>query len=417
MGSFENYPGKDAPRTRRELREMLAVRAALENGGSSQSRVEIAARPGSVSVANETGDLRPSLTQVVESGMDMRDELGPAEFELESKERRRRTTPWLKWSLIGSASVLLVAVAIAGVYVTSLWNTFANEVELISEEDLFAPDEERPAELEGVAKNAQTLLLLGSDTRGAIGGIDDIEGRSDTIMVVHIPANREDIVVMSIMRDNWVEIPGKGMNKINSAMQIGGIPLVVKTVEGFIGTRIDHVAVVDFEGFKGLSTALGGVTVDNPRAFYANGTTREYFKEGKISLKGESALAFVRERKAFIDGDYTRVKNQQLFIKAVFNKVMSVETLTNPARISEVVSSVAPYLKVDKGIDLPYIVSLAFELRDLRASDITFFTSPTLGTGREGNQSIVRVDWKSVEKLRAAFRDGTLVDFAATVKK
>ena len=69
--------------------------------------------------------------------------------------------------------------------------------------------------------------------------------------------------MMSIMRDNWVEIQGHGEAKINAAFSYGGLPLAVNTVENFIGARIDHVALIDFESFKGLTDSLGGVTVHN----------------------------------------------------------------------------------------------------------------------------------------------------------
>lgn len=326
---------------------------------------------------------------------------------------KQRMRPWVKWSLISVSAVLVAILSVTGVYAFTLWNSFNSQVGILP--DVFGPDDERPDPLSGDAAGAQTILLLGSDTRGALGDPDDPGGRSDTIMVVHILADHDDIVVMSIMRDNWVEIPGHGEHKINAALLRGGVPLVVKTVEEFLDVRIDHVAVIDFEGFKGLSTALGGVTVDNPRAFRARSGDR--FPAGEITLEGDAALAFVRERMSFPDGDYTRVKNQQLFIKGILNSLLSAETLTNPGRISDVVNSIAPYLQVDGGINMAYLIGLAFEMRDVRASDVTFFTTPTLGTGNMNGQSIVRVDWAGIERLRTALRDGTLVDYAATLAR
>jgi LCP family protein required for cell wall assembly len=330
----------------------------------------------------------------------------------QSKPPKRRKRRWLKWSLITASVLLLAGAGLAAAYVWNLWSSFDSQVKII--DDVFDDDTERPDPLAGIAEGAQTILLLGSDLRVS----DDPEvdpGRFDTMMVVHVPADRKDIVVMSIMRDNWVEIPGHGNHKINAAMPLGGLPLVVKTIEGFIDTRIDHVAIVDFQGFSRISTALGGVTVDNPRAFTAR--TGDFFAEGEIVLKGKDALTFVRERKAFIDGDYTRVKNQQLFIKGMLGSLMSMETLGNPFRIKDVVDSVSPYLQVDADFNLVYIAKMAFELRELRASDVTFFTSPTLGTGWAGNQSVVLVDWDGIAQLRTALREGTLVEFAATLKK
>src|SRR5690606_18774899 len=108
------------------------------------------------------------------------------------------------------------------------------------------------------------------------------------------------------------------------------------------------------------------------------------FEKGKLSLNGTEALAFVRERYAFVDGDYQRVRNQQAFIKAVLKKTLSAETLTNPVKVSNLVSSVAPFIAVDSGFNSGYFAPLALELRDLRAEDVRLFTVPTYGTGREG---------------------------------
>ena len=87
------------------------------------------------------------------------------------------------------------------------------------------------------------------------------------MMLVHIPADRKGAYVTSIMRDTWLDIPGHGKAKINAAFAYGGVPLAVQTLEGLLDTRIDHVAAIDFEGFKGLTDALGGVEINNPIAF------------------------------------------------------------------------------------------------------------------------------------------------------
>ena len=97
------------------------------------------------------------------------------------------------------------------------------------------------------------------------------------MMLMHIPENRENVYVMSIMRDTWVDIPGQGEHKINAAMAFGGVPLVVETIEGMFDTRVDHVAIIDFAGFKELTDALGGVEINNPAAFSASGSTGEFF--------------------------------------------------------------------------------------------------------------------------------------------
>lgn len=258
---------------------------------------------------------------------------------------------------------------------------------------------------------AQNILILGSDTRGEHDtSIDGLEGqRSDTIMVVHIPADRENATVMSIMRDSWVTIPGHGEGKINAALSYGGVPLAVQTIEGLIGVRIDHVAVVDFAGFKGVTDALGGVDVYNSKPFESSKLKGHMFEHGMQAMNGEEALAYVRERYAFTDGDYQRARNQQEFAKGLLSKVLNPGTVTNPGRIGGLVSAVAPYLAVDDGFTSSYVAQLALELRDVTPSEVSFFTAPTVSTGTSADgQSIVNVDWAQLDVVKQAFQSDSL---------
>ncbi|MBP7881158.1 MAG: LCP family protein, partial [Actinomyces sp.] len=292
-------------------------------------------------------------------------------------------------TLLGVLVVVAVAVAAAlGWFVTRVSTSYEGNTETLTE--AFPEEETRPAEREDAAQN---ILLLGSDTRGAIdeGALDGPQdSRSDTLMVMHLPADREGIYFTSIMRDSWVDIPGFGEAKINAAMAYGGLPLTVQVVEGLIGTRIDDVVVIDFEGFKDLTNALGGVTVTNTVAFESNGHN---FPVGDIKLNGEEALTFVRARYPFADGDYQRVRNQQAYMKAVVKQMISSETLTNPTRLIAMVDAISPYLAVTEGVTTEYIVQTAASLRNVRTSDLYFMTAPTAGVGTSADgQSIILLD-------------------------
>jgi LCP family protein required for cell wall assembly len=315
-------------------------------------------------------------------------------------KKRRRKRDGIKIAFFTVLALFVVVLLVVGLFAWNLWSSFDKAAKL---DDAF-PTGERPAAVEG----AQTVLLLGSDSRGSGDG-DDLTGRSDTMMVVHIPADHETVSVMSIMRDNWVDIPGHGEGKINAAMALGGIPLVVQTVEQFIDTRVDHVAIIDFEGFAAMSEALGGVTVANPSEFTA--VSGEHFAEGDITLSGSDALAFVRERKAFATGDYRRAANQQRFLKGLLSEVLSPDTLLNPLRVGDLVESISPSLTVDTGIDPWYLLSTIWNARDIRSGDVHFFTSPTLGTGWRGGQSVVLPDWDEVDVVRQSIKDGTLAAY------
>ncbi|MBK0419461.1 LCP family protein [Leucobacter sp. CSA1] len=336
----------------------------------------------------------------------------------------RRGEPRKRRGLRNTVIVLVSLIALlgiaAGVAYLLIANTY-NEVKRVSiEQD---PSLERPAEtvVDDGAKAPINILLLGSDSREATdrnASVEDLTGfRSDAIMVAQISPDRQHATIMSIMRDNWVPIQGVGEAKINAAFSYGGLPLAVNTVENYIGARIDHVAVIDFESFKGLTDAVGGVTVNNTVPFTAqNGGGGFTFEGGEITLDGEHALSFVRERYAFSDGDYQRARNQQAYMKGLLQKTISSETMSDPSRMVSMFQSLKPYLILDEGLDLNRFVNLGLESRKLRSDDIAFFTSPTLGTGTSADgQSIVIPDEAGMEAIRTAFHDGTIHELAPTL--
>ena len=306
------------------------------------------------------------------------------------------------WAGLGLLAFILIPVALLAWWVSGLTSTFDRETVTLPE--AFPDEQSRPAERDD---GAQTILLLGSDTRSEVNE-DALEaaqdGRSDTMMVMRIPADRKAVYIVSIMRDSWVDIPGYGDNKINAAFAYGGVPLAVQTVENLLDTRIDHVAVIDFNGFRGLTNALGGVTVNNTVAFSAGGFQ---FDKGPIKLNGEEALVFVRQRKPFADGDYQRVRNQQAYMRGLLSELISRDTLTSPGKISNSVTAIAPYLSVDHDLDSGYVIRLAPELRNIRPDNIYFLALPTEGVGwsPDGKQSIIILDPAGVERFRQAFHD------------
>lgn len=291
----------------------------------------------------------------------------------QSKRRQRRRI--LIWFSVGLVAVLAIGATVAGLYVRQLQTTFNENRTVIDELQL--DDQTSYDSPEG----SMNMLLLGSDSRGEEEaeyrtGTGEGAERSDTIMFAHIPEDRSGIYIMSIMRDLWLDIPGYGEGRVNTALGAGGIPLVVDTVNELLQTRIDHVAVIDFDGFEDLTAALGGVYVDNPRSFSAGTRNPDFYPEGTIRLEGSDALRFVRERKAFDTGDFVRVENQQMVVRAIIDRFLSSDTLTNPARIMDVVESFAPYLRVDDDLTAETLAGYALDMTDLRTSDVHFFTMP-----------------------------------------
>ncbi|MHA7178309.1 LCP family protein [Arthrobacter sp. Sr24] len=332
--------------------------------------------------------------------------------ETEMDLRPRKTKKTRRNTLLVILGLFVVAAIVSGIFVVNLANSFNSQTQKIAQ--AFPEESTRPVKAtEGPASKAQNILVLGSDSRAASVDMasegEASDQRSDTMMWVHIPGDGKNIVMMSIMRDTWVDIPGHGQAKINAAMAYGGVPLVVQTLEGLFKSRLDHVAIVDFEGFKAITDSLGGVKVNVPMAF-TTGNNQHTFNAGPQVLNGDQALAFVRERYAFSDGDYQRVRNQQLFLKSVMNTALTPATLTNPGKISDLVNQVSPFISVDEGLDAAAMASLAVGLRDVRGSNVLSFTLPNLGTGTSADgQSIVIKDDAAIAAIADALASDTLV--------
>nr|WP_233911723.1 LCP family protein [Arthrobacter polaris] len=187
----------------------------------------------------------------------------------------------------------------------------------------------------------------------------------------------------------------------------------MQTLEGMFGNRLDHVAIVDFEGFKAITDALGGVDVNVPVPFSTADGGHTY-AQGAQRMDGDQALAFARERYAFADGDYQRVRNQQLFLKSVLSTALTPSTLTNPVKINELVNQVSPYLSVDSGLDSGTLGSLALSMRGVRGGNVKSFTLPNLGTGTSADgQSIVIKDDAAVLGISEALTNDSLVSYLA----
>jgi LCP family protein required for cell wall assembly len=322
--------------------------------------------------------------------------------ELVTKKKRRKRKKILWWTA-GSVVVLLIGSAITFASIAA--GTYASKVTVI--DDVF-PEIREPAAL-GAPQN---ILLLGSDTRGAISSLAAgvLGSRSDTMMLVHIPADKKKIQVISILRDSWVDIPGNGKGKVNWALSFGALPLAVETVENIFDTRIDHVAVVDFSGFREVTEALGGVTIDNTVAFNAKGFS---FPVGVMKLSGEEALTYVRERKSFSQGDAQRAINQQTFVKGMFSGILSRDTLTNPATLLATVDSLASSMAVDEGLNISYLAGMAPGFSELTTADIEFFTLPISGGGRTGPHAYVFIDIAQLKLIKVALSNDTLDEYIA----
>ncbi|MGQ4538182.1 LCP family protein [Dermabacteraceae bacterium P7074] len=314
------------------------------------------------------------------------------------KKRKKRSVLLLAFAL-----VFLIIGGVAGLYLVNLWRNFdsgVTRVKIASVEE----EKQRPANL-GKGEN---YLLLGSDKRdeeeARLSGV--FGQRSDVMMLVHVSADKKSAYVMSFPRDLYVDIPGKGTDRINAALAYGGVPLTVKTVEQYVGVRIDHVALIDFHGITGMVNAIGGVDVSVSKTIEGDGYT---FTKGVDHMDGAKALAFVRQRYQYADGDFQRNRNQRELLKAILSKTLKPETLSNPVAINNLVSELSPYLTVDDGLTTSALVSTIFSLRDLRNSSIFYLSvphgEPMVG---KGGASVVGTDEARMDILRKALKEDTM---------
>lgn len=323
-----------------------------------------------------------------------------------SRPRRRKRVALLTLVVL----LVLSGGVLGGLYLLS--ENLAGKVERVP--SVFEPldPQQRPAPGEGPENEARTILVVGTDSRSdtpstgdqAPGSAAELGGaRSDTIMLVRLAADRTRASVVSIPRDTWVEIPGRGSAKINAAFAHGGPALLIHTLEELTDVRVDHFAVVDFAGFRALTDAVGGIEVEVASATSNAGVD---FHEGTNHLDGEQALAYVRQRHGLPDGDLDRVQRQQQSLKALLNEAISGETLRDPRHAYDLLNTVTDWVSVDDTLSNSELKSMVFDLRSLRPGGITYLTAPVAGTGTEGDQSVVYLDDDRAEELWNALNHG-----------
>jgi LCP family protein required for cell wall assembly len=292
-----------------------------------------------------------------------------------------------------------VILLVCGGTAIGLWVYVGSVEDRVGRVDAFTdlPEETRPSK---AAPKALNILLLGSDSRVQRDEPENgAPARTDTIIVVHVPANRDSAQLISIPRDSWVPVPEHKINKVNAAYAFGGVKLMVQTVEEFTKVRIDHVIVIDFAGFKEVVDALGGIQIDVPQDFTSIHPPHRKFSKGLQYMNGEVALDYSRQRYQFKDGDFSRIEHQQQVIKAVMEKAASRGLMTDAPKLNAFIRATTSALTVDRELSL---FDLALELRQVRSEKLTFVTSPSKGVGKEGNQSVVYVDAEKAAQLYAA---------------
>jgi LCP family protein required for cell wall assembly len=225
---------------------------------------------------------------------------------------------------------------------------------------------------------------------------------TDTVMLLHIPSGGGQATVISFPRDSWIDIPGYGKGKLNSAYAVGaahgggdtgGMKTLIGVVETLSGLHVDHFVKVSLLGFYEIAKALGPIQVclKQPAKDPYSGVD---LPAGVSTLDAKEALAFVRQRHHLPRGDLDREVRQQYFLSVELQKVQSTGVLLNPGRLHHVLTAVAGALETDPGLDL---LQFATEFKGVSAGKVRFATIPTTGTPTITTSSGTRVSIVSVD--------------------
>jgi LCP family protein required for cell wall assembly len=172
----------------------------------------------------------------------------------------------------------------------------------------------RTAEGVDLGDDVVWILAVGSDARP---GEDMTRSRGDAIQLVGINTRTGAASAIGIPRDSWVPIPGHGSNRVNASLYFGGPALMGRTVGNLVGVQPDYVMITRFPFFENMVNDIGGIYVNNPRAFSDPYLKPKGFKAGRIHLNGYEAMAFSRVRKGLAGGDFDRSANQQRTLRGI----------------------------------------------------------------------------------------------------
>ncbi|RJO80072.1 LytR family transcriptional regulator [Nocardia panacis] len=305
--------------------------------------------------------------------------------------------------------------------------------------------------LGGGGDGAVDILLVGVDSRTDAHGNpltlaeramlhagDEVGTNTDTIVLIRVPNDGRSATAISIPRDSYVDIPGLGMGKINSAYgatkenkrlelvkqgidpaeadkraTLAGRQALVKTVANLTGITVDHYAEVGLLGFVLLTDAVGGVDVclNNRVDEWMSGAD---FPAGPQRLDGPQALSFVRQRHDLPRGDLDRIVRQQVYMAQLVHQMLSGKTLANPVRLKQLSDAVGRTIVLDDDWD---VIAFLQQLKDLAGGKVRFETVPVTDLNGEtaSGESVVRVDPKAIKSYVASLVGDRSAETAAAV--
>lgn len=338
-------------------------------------------------------------------------ERGSSGDERPAPDRAPDWWPWIRTPVLAFSGVIAVLVSLIALWALNVFVT-------VGSAQVFLPEEETTEIEPWDGLEPRNILVLGSDSRAglseeeqaAFGSEETVGGRrSDTIILLSIDPRREQAIVVHFPRDLLVEIPGHGEDKINAALEYGGPNLVIKTVKEFTGLPVHNYMEIDLAGFESLVDTLGGVRICVDRPMHDELAGLDIPKAGCYTMDGPQALAFVRAR--HVEGDlipdFSRIRRQQQFMRATFNKLLSFDQLLNDQVIREAVGAV----KTDSSLSPGDLLDLGRRLRALAQQDPSGAESLDLrvvpgSTSTIGGVSYVVADQPETRQLFEALKEG-----------
>ncbi|GFN31147.1 LCP family protein [Paenibacillus xylaniclasticus] len=266
---------------------------------------------------------------------------------MEARQKlKRKRRPWWLWTLFGLLVIIAGIFIYAAVWGIGVYNA-VGDLNKTGEDSKFSQFEneglQEPPKWEGSER--VNILLMGGDGRGLE---KNQVARSDTMMVVSIDPTTKKAHVFSVLRDTYVDIPGHGKGRINTAVTQGGEVLARTTVGNLLGLDIQYYVYTEFEGFKSLIDEIGGIDfyVEKDMNYVDNADLNRYdihLKKGYQHLDGDHALQYVRFRHDAMS-DFTRTERQRAFMKAVADKIL---TGWNILKMKDIIESVNPYIETN----------------------------------------------------------------------
>ncbi|MEV6910002.1 LCP family protein [Amycolatopsis sp. NPDC051071] len=411
----------EATITKRKIDHTLARFSAAhdeleaEEAKKRERRERLAARPAALLEQTRTALQRVVTTDTPESA-EAAEQASPQTRLQEKKERKTRQSA--KAGRIAAAVVAaLVFLSIGTAWGAQTWfDAKFNNVASLDEDS---------ADIQDAAGQTgdENFLMVGSDSRdgaSAEDGVGDSDGtpgaRSDTVMIAHVPADRQRVVMVSFPRDleisrpdceRWDPAtssysdqisPAKKIAKLNTAFGVGGPKCVTKVIQQITGMKMNHFVGIDFNGFKSMVDAVQGVTVYNEKPVDDDTLGMVISQAGETRISGDQALNYVRARHVKGDptSDYGRIKRQQAFLGALLKTVMSKDVMLDTGKMSGFIDAFAK-ATFGENLGIKQMMTLAKSMRGMDSGNVKFLTVPTTGEANgRGNEVLLQNKSKAV---------------------